>query len=162
MQAGPCRLKTMNMKTKNGKLVTDEALTQAPDAVETVKSEENQGLCLETTREKIGARSVEVADLLFQQSLRLQSDPVPTNQTALRALRMPEEMSPGNAIEGMLAVQMIGVHNAAVEFIKHSQLPGQTVEGVDSNVARAYRLMRLFTEQLDAMAKLKGTAGNRR
>jgi hypothetical protein len=55
-----------------------------------------------------------------------------------------------------LAVQLIGVHEAATSFLHQATVEGQTVEGADRNVLRATRLMRLFTEQLDAMAKLKG------
>jgi hypothetical protein len=33
---------------------------------------------------------------------------------------------------------------------------------VDTNITRAVRLMRLYTEQLGAMAKLKGTAGQQK
>jgi hypothetical protein len=62
----------------------------------------------------------------------------------------------------MLAVQAIGVHNAAVEFIRRGQLPNQPFEGVDANINRAVRLMRLYTDQLGAMAKLKGTAGQQK
>ena len=40
----------------------------------------------------------------------------------------------------------------------HITAEGQTVEGVDRNVNRATKLMRLFNEQLDSMAKLKGQA----
>ncbi len=36
------------------------------------------------------------------------------------------------------------------------------VDGVDRNALRAVRLMRLFTEQLEAMAKLKGKSGQQR
>jgi hypothetical protein len=36
------------------------------------------------------------------------------------------------------------------------------LEGVDANVLRATRLMRLFNEQLEAMAKLKGTSGQQK
>jgi hypothetical protein len=57
---------------------------------------------------------------------------------------------------------MIGVHNAAVDFIRLSLVAGQTLACIDKCAACAWRLMRLFNEQLGAMAKLKGTAGQQK
>ncbi len=51
---------------------------------------------------------------------------------------------------------MIGVHEAATMFLRRATAAGQTSDEVDRNVLQATRLMRLFTEQLNAMAKLKG------
>lgn len=79
--------------------------------------------------------------------------------TSVAAIR---EINPANAIEAFLAVQMIGVHNAAIFFLRRATLQDQTFDGADANVLRATRLMRLFNEQLDAMAKLKGKAGHQR
>jgi hypothetical protein len=39
---------------------------------------------------------------------------------------------------------------------------GQTTEGMDLNVLRATRLMRLFNEQTETMAKLRGKTGQQR
>jgi ABC-type branched-subunit amino acid transport system substrate-binding protein len=64
--------------------------------------------------------------------------------------------------EAMLSVQMIGVHNAAVNFMVDATSPNQTFEGKDANVFRTTRLMRLFNEQLEAMAKLKGKTTQQR
>jgi hypothetical protein len=78
------------------------------------------------------------------------------------ALEVLREMDSKNATEAMLAVQMFGVHNAAAMFLHRAMTEGQTFEGTDANVLRATRLMRLFTEQLEAMAKLKGKAGQQK
>ena len=72
------------------------------------------------------------------------------------ATEMIRGLKPENSIEAMLAVQMIGVHEAATRFLKEATVKGQYLDGADSSVMRATRLMRLFTEQLQAMAKLKG------
>jgi hypothetical protein len=155
----------MNMKTRKTKPITNNAPIQAkPDAkIAESKAEQAPSLASrELIRRNSGGRSDEVAQMLFFQAHSLLTNRTCTPETARLSLGMLGEMAPRNAIEGMLAVQMIGVHNAAVEFIKRSQLPGQTVGGVDSEAARAARLMRLSTEQLDAMAKLKGTAGQQK
>ena len=53
-------------------------------------------------------------------------------------------------------MRMLGVHEAATMFLYRATAEGQTVDGADRNVLRATRLMRLFNDQLAAMAKLKG------
>jgi hypothetical protein len=73
--------------------------------------------------------------------------------TALGSLM---EIGPSGALESLLAVQMMGVHNAALMFLRNATADGQDIEVRDANVLRAVRLMRLFTEQLEAMARLKG------
>jgi hypothetical protein len=113
-------------------------------------------------REATGGRSDEVALMIWSQVEALQPERGGTTDSAVLSLKTIGEMAPGNVMEAMLAVQMIGVHNAAVEFLRRSQLPNQTVGAVDTNVARASRLTRLFIGQLEAMAKLKGTAGRQK
>jgi hypothetical protein len=77
-------------------------------------------------------------------------------------MKSVKEMAPGNLTEAMLAVQMIGVHNAAVRFLYMSLVPNQTRGGSDLCISRATKLLRLFTEQLSAMAKLKGKSGQQK
>jgi len=73
-----------------------------------------------------------------------------------RALEALREMELSNATEAMLAIQIISVHSAAVKFLLDAVDTNQTSEGRNTNVLWATRLMRLFNEQLEAMAKLKG------
>jgi hypothetical protein len=47
-------------------------------------------------------------------------------------------------------------------FLKRAALEGQYSEAVDANVLRAIRLMRVFSEQVEAVQKLKGKAGQQR
>ena len=72
------------------------------------------------------------------------------------------ELKPANLTEAMLATQMIGVHEAALVFLRNATADGQTAEGRDANTHRAVRLMRLFIEQLAAMAKSKGKTGQQK
>jgi hypothetical protein len=109
-----------------------------------------------------GAQSVEVATMLVTHTFSLQPDAESADEKLALAVKTLAEMAPRNTTEGMLAVQMIGVHNASVEFLRRSLLPDQTIVGVDANIARASRLLRIFTAQIDAMAKLKGTAGQQK
>ena len=72
------------------------------------------------------------------------------------AIEMLGQIKPEGALQSMLAVQMIGVHNSAVKFLMRATDENQTFEGTDANVHRAVRLLRLFNEQLEALATLRG------
>ena len=57
---------------------------------------------------------------------------------------------------------MIAANDAALLFLRRATADGQTVEGADADVLRATWLMRVFIEQLVAMANLKGKAGQQK
>jgi hypothetical protein len=80
----------------------------------------------------------------------------------ITALGTLTEIGPKGALENLLAVQLIGVHNAALMFLRNAAADGQDIEVRDANVLRAVRLMRLFIEQLEAMAKLRGKVGQQK
>ena len=71
-------------------------------------------------------------------------------------------MQPTTATEALLAAQMVGAQRLAMIFLGSATLPGQTVQGADAHVLRATRLMRIFNEQVETMAKLKGKGGQQR
>jgi hypothetical protein len=150
-------------KTKS---VAKNALIKRPQAGGQLAKSEPERVLLPITRKKLlistGAQSVEVATMLLTHTFSLQPDAGSADETIACAMKTLAEMAPRNTTEGMLAVQMIGVHNATVEFLRRSLLPNQTIVGADADIARATRLMRIFTAQLDAMAKLKGTAGQQK
>lgn len=65
-------------------------------------------------------------------------------------------IAPRNALEGLLTVQMIGVHNLAIECLRRASLKDQTPEAIDANVHRAVRLLRTFTSQMEALHRNRG------
>lgn len=65
------------------------------------------------------------------------------------------EIAPKTALEGMLAVQMIGVHYLATEMMNRAAYKEQTIDGVDRNINRASKLTRVFTAQLEALQRLR-------
>lgn len=85
-----------------------------------------------------------------------------TNKLLFQSIAIMGELQPTNALEALLSVQMIAVHRTAMRFITRATAPSQTVEGADLHVLRATRLMRLFTEQTEALARLKGKSGQQR
>jgi hypothetical protein len=157
---------SINMKTKETRQVTARVRVKAQHAVTLPKIEEKEGPCLFATNEDLrqatGARSTAVAVWILSQADALQQAGGRTNETLARTLSLLAELAPSNVVEGMLTVQMIGVHNAAAEYLRRSQLQDRTVEEIDKSVSRACCLSRVFTRQLEAMAKLKGTAGRQR
>jgi hypothetical protein len=107
-----------------------------------------------------GVKSPEVAQALASQVAHLQvwtqADPDRPAEALGRATALLSELAPRAGVEALLAVQMVGVHEAATQFLRRATLEDQTAEGADRNVLRSVRLMRLFTEQTAALAKLKG------
>jgi hypothetical protein len=74
---------------------------------------------------------------------------------------MLTELRPQNMLEAMLVTQMVGVHEAALTFLRTSTT-ALSEEGRDQNVSRATRLMRLFNEQLDQLQRLRGATRQQR
>jgi hypothetical protein len=64
-------------------------------------------------------------------------------------------IQPQDEIEGMLAVQMIAVHNMAMETMKRAMIEGQTFEGEEANVNRATKMLRTFATQMEALKRYR-------
>jgi hypothetical protein len=65
------------------------------------------------------------------------------------------DIAPQDALEGMLAVQMVASHNLAMEMTKRALVDGQTVDGVTQNVNRATKLMNVFKSQVETLQKYR-------
>jgi hypothetical protein len=63
---------------------------------------------------------------------------------------------PRDELEGLLAVQMVTVHNLAMEFLGRAAMKEQPTPGVDLNVNRATRLLRTFTAQIEVLNRYRG------
>lgn len=114
---------------------------------------------IQSACEVTGTERLDAADRFIAQAADALVWPKPkdAHDHLIRASAVIAEMAPQNATEAMLAVQMIATNDAALLFLRRSTLDQQHSEAVDANVHRATRLMRVFTEQLEAMQKLKGT-----
>jgi hypothetical protein len=66
-------------------------------------------------------------------------------------------IAPRDPLEGMLAVQMVGVHTAAMEHLSRSLTNNDTLVASQC-VARASRLLRIFATQLDTLNRHRGKA----
>jgi hypothetical protein len=60
---------------------------------------------------------------------------------------------PQDPVEGMLAVQMVTCHNLAMAFASRASITGQPSQGIDSNLNRSLKLMRLFGQHLETLNK---------
>lgn len=78
------------------------------------------------------------------------------HERILRALELYESLEPADGAEGMLAMQMVGTHDAALECPKRAALSNQTFEGRDMALKHAQKLMTLYTKQLETLNKHRG------
>jgi hypothetical protein len=74
-------------------------------------------------------------------------------RAATGALR---DIAPRDPLEGMLAAQMIVVHDAALECFRRAHLPEQTFEGRQAALGQASRLVRSYTTLLEALDRHRG------
>ena len=77
-------------------------------------------------------------------------------QAITAAYEALQNIAPQGELEGMLAVQMIGTHNAAMECLRRSMLSNQTFEGRDQNLKHAAKLLGIYERQLGALDKHRG------
>jgi hypothetical protein len=61
-----------------------------------------------------------------------------------------------DTVEAMLALQMIGTHETALECLRRAMLPNQPFEGRDLNLKHAVRLMSVFERQVAALDRHRG------
>jgi hypothetical protein len=110
-----------------------------------------------------GVPDIEAAGILIAQAAAMPAQQSRTVQEDLQtAIHMLGQIKPDGALQSMLAVQMIGVHNSAVFFLRRGTAENQTLEGTDANVQRAVRLFRVFNDQLQALASLRGQTGQQK
>jgi hypothetical protein len=71
------------------------------------------------------------------------------------ALSILNGIQPKDEIEGMLAIQMIGIHNLAVDALNRAMLSGQSFEGRKTNVSYVTQMSRAFVMQMEALKKYR-------
>ena len=65
-------------------------------------------------------------------------------------------IKPGDELEGMIAGQLVAVHNAAMECYRRAMLGKQTFERRRENLSPANKLSRTYTVLLDALNRHRG------
>jgi hypothetical protein len=65
-------------------------------------------------------------------------------------------IGPQDGLEGLLATQMVAVHTSAMTCMHRASFKEQTDLGVEVNLNRATKLMRIFTTQMEALNRYRG------
>lgn len=73
--------------------------------------------------------------------------------SAVAALK---ELAPGNAIEGMLATQMVAAHNASLDLLQRAMADRQPDRAVEEHTRQYARLSEVFLKQLDRFVRQRG------
>jgi len=63
-----------------------------------------------------------------------------------------------DAVEGMLAIQMVAAHSAAIRCLQAAMSNKQTFHGKEANISLAVKLMRTYTAQIEALNKHRNKA----
>ena len=110
--------------------------------------------------EVTGASDREVAAQMAQQVISVLPLANLDKEERLRRIgvtfNLLRKFEPQNELEGLLASQMIGVHETVMECLEQSRLPAQNSTGRDMNLKHAVKFMGLFTKQLEALDRLRG------
>lgn len=64
--------------------------------------------------------------------------------------------APQDEVEGMLAAQMVGIHNASMECLRRAMIEDQTFAGRESNLSQANKLSRTYAMQMEALNRYRG------
>jgi hypothetical protein len=102
-----------------------------------------------------------VAQALYEQilnALHAASGRPVDNDAANLALALIREIAPGDAVEAMLASQMIVAHIAAMDASRRALHAEQTPAGRQAYLSLTRKLMTLFTLQMDALNRHRGKA----
>lgn len=65
-------------------------------------------------------------------------------------------IAPSGELEGMLAVQMVATHSAAMECLRRAALAEQTFAARDMNLKHATKMLTLYARQMEALDRHRG------
>lgn len=113
--------------------------------------------------EALGTPDMDLQYYLLNQVVRTFSGCVSSDRFAYdrleeftnNAIALLNGIQPQDEIEGMLAVQMIAVHNMAMETLKRAMVTDQTFEGKEANVNHATKMLRTFTALVEALKRYR-------
>jgi hypothetical protein len=80
-------------------------------------------------------------------------DAVEHTHAAVAAL---QELAPANAVEGLLATQMVAAHNTSLDLLRRAMAEGQAERGVEACTRQYARLAGVFLKQLDHFVRQRG------
>jgi hypothetical protein len=99
--------------------------------------------------------------LLGQCSQLVPTDDLPAfDETMTVAIEMLKELKPQSVVEAMLVAHMFAVHELAMRCLRESSLADPATVGTQTK--RAMDLLRLFSEQLTALQRIRGKGVDQR
>jgi hypothetical protein len=112
-----------------------------------------------------GTAAVEIADVRLGEVLNTlwgwgSEDPAKIARI-MSVIDTMDELAPRDAYKRMLVHQMMAVHNAAMECFRRAMIPGQTLEGRDSNLKHGQKLSAMYAMHLETLNKHRGKASRR-
>ena len=108
-----------------------------------------------TTGDVEAAKMIEIMGLIWMPP---SLDEVQRQALYVKAIDLFESLKPADGLEGMLALQMVGTHNAAVECLRRAMIYRQSLEAQKVFLSQAERMMGMYMRQVDALAKHRGKA----
>lgn len=69
--------------------------------------------------------------------------------------------APQDEVEGLMAAQAVGLHNAVMEAMRRAMIEGNTVEGRSYNLNAANKLAGTFARLVEALDKRRGKGGQK-
>ena len=103
-----------------------------------------------------GLRDQRLRELVGMVSKR-SDDPKKTSLAKMvRAIELYEDLNPADGLEGMLAIQMVGTHEAITACLHSAAIQDQTLLGRDLALKHATKLMTLYLKQVAALDKHRG------
>jgi hypothetical protein len=107
-----------------------------------------------------GSRSDHWNHILGNQALKTlwtaQSDEKTQNRQINATVAALAGIAPRDELEAMIAAQLLGAHNAAMECYRRAMIKEQTLEGHREALGQANKLSRTYTLLLDALNRHRG------
>jgi hypothetical protein len=123
-----------------------------------VKDGENGEVVFETDHRVCGVESKAVELILLVQAMHTDGRKSDSTDAARLqpVIALMDSIDPKDAIEGMMATQMIALQNMAMNCANRAAGENQTFEGRDMNLRHATRLINAFANTVSALDKHRG------
>jgi len=77
-------------------------------------------------------------------------------EQATSAIAALKALAPANAVEGMLATQMVAAHNASLDLLQQAMADAQPARAIEERTRQYARLSEVFLRQLDRFMRQRG------
>ena len=128
-----------------------------------LKYDREKHIAVAKLTEALGTSDSDLQDLLLNQVMKTFVGCIKDNELDYKILTQSVNYSlailqgtkPQDEIEALLAVQMIGVHNVAMETLAKAMLDGKSDKGKELNVNQSTKMLRTFIAQMEALKKYR-------